>query len=479
MQKKFLSNLVLLMLVNLLVKPFWVLGIDRTMQNTTGLDTYGQYAILLGFSMLFSVLLDFGIQNFNSSSLARNQGLIVSQFPALLFLKLMLAILFAALTMVAGWIYGFTSGELWLLSLLIINQTLGSFFLFIRSNISGLQLFRADALLSATDKLFMIATCSVLIWGNMLEVTITHFMYAQIFGTLLALAAGIAVVAPYLKGWQFRYDSGLVRELWKRTYPFALLALIMMAYNKADLLMIRKMVPEGNAENGIYSQSIRLLEAVTMIAALVSGLLLPMFASMIGKEQDTVPLVRLSMLVTLVPAIMGVMYCYSYGQEIMDLLYHYKGSYNAEVFMICISTVIPYCVMYIFGTLLTAAGKMRVLIITALVALAANLLLNALLIPVLGAKGAAYTALVTQSIVAVLNLVYAVKELRLRLPVLHLVKFPVLAVLCLVVLRLIGVWNIPRGFSECIYIILSGLFVAALRITDMDTLKRSLSRFSK
>lgn len=478
MQKKFLSNLVLLVAVNLLIKPFWVLGIDRTVQNSVGLDVYGQYISLLGFSLLFSVLLDFGIQNFNSASLARNHLLIQTQFPALLFLKILLAAGFGVFTFVAGWFYGFSSYELYLLALLIINQVLASFYLFIRSNISGLQLYKTDSLLSAADRFFMIILCALMIWGNMVELSITHFIYAQCAGYLLAMVAGLIVVTPYLKGWRFSYNHELVKELWQKTYPFALLALIMMLYTKADVLLIKRLMPDGDFENGIYAQSTRLLDAVNMFTALASGMLLPMFASMLKQKQSLTPLVKLAMLVMIVPVIMGVVYCYVYSDYIMELLYRTTNDYNTLVFEICISSAIPYCVIYIFGTLLTARGKMRILVSTAAFALVVNTVANVVLIPRLGAQGAACVALSTHSLVAVFNLYYCLRNIALRISLLHIVKFPVFAFLCLgtlLVLHSNGSAGVPTGI---VYIIAGAVFVLVLQIIDIDTMKRALKRFS-
>lgn len=478
MQKKFLSSLVLLMSVNLLIKPFWVLGIDRSVQNTVGLDAYGQYASLFGLSLLFSVLLDFGIQNFNTTALAKDHTLIQSQFPALLFLKLILASGFAGLTMIAGWVYGFTKTELYLLSLLVLNQMLSSFCLFIRSNISGLQLYKTDSLLSAADRFFMIIIGGLMIWGNLFEVNITHFIYVQTAGYLLAMIAGMVVVAPYLKGWKFTYDSVLVKQLWAKTYPYALLALIMMLYTKADVLFIKKLVPDGDAENGMYAQSIRLLEAVNMVTALVSGLLLPMFASMIREKQSLTPMTKLAMVVMLVPAIMGVAYCYVYGDTIMEWLYVNHGNENTIVFELCISSVIPYCVMYIFGTMLTARGKMKVLIYTALAALLINVIANMILIPLMGARGAATVALVTHSFVALFNLLYCLKYMRLRITLVHILKFPGFAFLCFATLEILNDYSLKQSFIILWYILLSILFALVLQIIDKDTLKRAVKRFS-
>ena len=57
MQKKFISNLILLALLNLVIKPVAIFGIDVTVQNRVGSEDYGLYFSLLNFTYLFNILL--------------------------------------------------------------------------------------------------------------------------------------------------------------------------------------------------------------------------------------------------------------------------------------------------------------------------------------------------------------------------------------------------------------------------------------
>ena len=90
MQKKFLKNLGLLLFLNLLIKPFWVLGIDRSVQNAVGSEDFGFYFSILNFSFLFIILLDFGITNFNNRNIAQNNQLLNKHFSGILILKFLL-----------------------------------------------------------------------------------------------------------------------------------------------------------------------------------------------------------------------------------------------------------------------------------------------------------------------------------------------------------------------------------------------------
>ena len=70
MNSRFLKNIIFLLFINLLVKPFWILGVDRTVQNLVGDANYGTYLAIFNFSYLFYIILDIGLTNFNSKNIA-------------------------------------------------------------------------------------------------------------------------------------------------------------------------------------------------------------------------------------------------------------------------------------------------------------------------------------------------------------------------------------------------------------------------
>ena len=60
MQKKLLSGLFWILLLNLLIKPFWILGIETGVQNAVGPEEYGFYFTIFNLAYIFNILLDLG-----------------------------------------------------------------------------------------------------------------------------------------------------------------------------------------------------------------------------------------------------------------------------------------------------------------------------------------------------------------------------------------------------------------------------------
>ena len=181
MQKKFIINLALLLLLNVLIKPFWLFGIDRTVQNSVSQEDFGIYFTLFNFSMLFNILLDVGITNFNNKNIAQYKQLLTKYLSGIVAFKFVLAAVYFIVTFVVGYLSGYNSDRFYMLIFLTINQFLISFVQYLRSNIAGLQLFAIDSLLSVLDKTLMIIFCIILFRGNFIDpkIELMHFVYSQ------------------------------------------------------------------------------------------------------------------------------------------------------------------------------------------------------------------------------------------------------------------------------------------------------------
>ncbi|HPF91932.1 MAG TPA: hypothetical protein PLL57_14825, partial [Flavobacteriales bacterium] len=156
MQRRFLLNLGLLVVLNLLVKPFYILGIDAGVQDAVGAATYGTYAALLSLSFLLSIVLDLGITNQNTRHIAQHTALMGKTVGGVLGIRFVLVVLYAICTLITGLVLGFAAEQMVVLGWLIVNQALVATINFMRSNIAGAQRFKQDSLLSVLDRALLI-----------------------------------------------------------------------------------------------------------------------------------------------------------------------------------------------------------------------------------------------------------------------------------------------------------------------------------
>lgn len=425
-QKDFVFNICLLIFLNLLVKPFWILGIDVGVQNSVGTESYGLYFAVFNFTYLFNMLLDMGITNFNNRNIAQNPQLLAKHFSGIVTLKFLLGLFYLAVVLAVGLFIGYRDLHLKLLFWTALNQFLNTFILYLRSNISALMLFKTDSCLSIADKLLMIVLCSILLWGNVTHTPfqIEWFVYSQtaayVLTALLALLVVVAKGRPQRPSW----DLAFFKDILKQSFPFALLYFLMSFYNRVDSVMLERILPEGIAayQAGIYASAFRLLDALVMISYLFSVILLPLFSKMIKEKEDLTPIIRTSFsLLFFFSATVSIL-LYFFREPILGLLYDEHVAESAEVFKVLIFGLIPISLAYLFGTLLTAHGSMKKLNVVACLGITVNIAVNVLLIPKFQACGAAVASLVTQSVVTCLQIVIVFRTFELPLKELPIVS---------------------------------------------------------
>lgn len=416
MQKKFLSNLLLIVLLNLLVKPFYILGIDAEVQNRVGEAAYGNYFSLLNFSFLLNILLDFGLTNYNTRNIAQHPQLIANHFGKILAIRFVLFFLYAFATLVSGWFIGYSGQEYYLLFLLVMNQFLVAIIQYARSNFAGLHLFKTDAVISILDRFLLIFITSALLWTNLFEgvLKIEWFVYAQTVA--YGLTALIAITLIYFKIGRLKVRLRLPFSVLvlRQSFPYALLILLMMMYSRIDAVMIERLMVNGDEAAGIYAQGFRYLDAVNMFALLFAGILLPIFARLLRQKESVNEITSLAFRLLFGVSVLVGISCFFFQKELIELRYENTVPAASVSFGLLILSFIPISMTYVFGTLLTANGNLKQLNQMAMVGVLLNVVLNYFLIQSYGIVGAAYATLITQLLTALAQIILAYRMFELK-----------------------------------------------------------------
>lgn len=455
MQKKFLKNLGLLLFLNLMVKPFWILGVDRQVQNVVGPENYGFYFTIFNFSFLFFIFLDLGITNFNNRNIAQNNQLLNKHLAGISLLKLVLGIFYGIIIFLIGIIIGYRGDQLYLLALVGFNQFLLSFILYIRSNISGLLLFATDSFLSVLDRVLMILICGFLLWFNFLDIhfDIYWFVYSQTAAYLITFTIALLVVINKSGRLKLAWNMPFFIMILKKSLPFALLVLLMSFYSRIDPVLIERLLPEslGDQQSGVYAQAFRLLDAGQNFSFLFAVLLLPLFSKMIKHNQSIENLVKLSFSIIISGAIIIAVISQFYATELMELMYtKYKYETNIEfisrieqsaiIFRLLMFSFVGISSNYIFGTLLTANNNLKQLNIIALCGLVINITLNLILIPKFMSVGSAWASVSTQVATAIAQIIVVQKYFRFK------VNIPLIRNLGILIFSMIGSGYIFKSY---------------------------------
>lgn len=475
MNREFAGNAVLIVTLNVLVKSFYLFGIDRTVQNILPEGEYGLYFTLFNFAFLFQIISDFGIQNFNARQLSQSRQLLSKYFPYLLSLKLGLGVLFVVFTVVVGYWWGFREPVLWWMLLGVsVNQFLQTFILFLRSNLAGLGLYRLDSWMSIVDKSLLIIIGGALLWVPLWRehFTILWFIIAHTAAYLLTIGVLLYLLYPRLGNLRWRWRPVQLWSFLRQSAPYALVVFLMTAYTRLDAIMIEKLLPlKGAVEADRYASAFRLLDAANLGGFLLAGLLLPMFARLLKTGASVRPLTRLAITTIWSGSItVAVSVCF-FATPIMTALYTNGDAYSGEILQWLMLTFIPMSGGYVYGTLLTANADLRPMNIIFAIGIGLNLVLNLLLIPRQGAVGAAIATFVTQSFTFLAQLILAVRLLKLKV-----VSSLLLRLLALVTLLAglgyflaLPVLPLPWAVKFLLAISAGGILAFALRLMDIKS----------
>jgi O-antigen/teichoic acid export membrane protein len=396
-----------------LVKPFWMLGVDVGVQNSVGAADYGIYFSILNFTLLFNMVLDMGTTNFNNRNIARNNQLLDKHLSSYIILRLLLGLAYFAVIFAVALLIGYRGIQLRLLFWIGLNQFLNAFLLYVRSNISALLMFKTDSILSVTDKLLMILFCGLLLWGNLTDepFRIEWFVWCQTVAYLITIAVALFIVLRKANLHRLTWNWPFFVVIIKKSLPYALVTFLMACYYRIDSVMLERMLPEGDGavQSGIYASAFRLMDTLAMIAYLFSVILLPLFSKMLKQREDVMPVVRTSFSLLTLFSVSAVVILYVYREPVIQMFYPDIAESSVAVFRLIIFGLIPIAMTYLFGTLLTANGSMKVLNLIAVVGIVINVTVNLLLIPRMQACGSAVASFCTQFTVAFLQFLLALR----------------------------------------------------------------------
>lgn len=424
MHRIFFSNLLFSLLLNLLVKPIAIFGIDAQVQNEVGLYDYGLYFSLLSLSLILNIIMDLGINNYVIKSVALNQDEAKSQISSILLLRLLLFSIYIGLLFSIAFLLGYDSTGMKLLFFLGLNQLLIVFIAYFRGFFSGLQFYKMDSFFSVFDRILLIITAgSVLLLPTRSHMSIQMYIQLQTFGYFLTFLLAFIFFKRIIGTIHWKIDLLHFKVILHKSLPFALLIILMSLYTRIDGILLHTFATNGNMEAGIYAKGFRLLDALYMFGMIFAGLLYPMFSNVLHESiQKVKELALISSNFLMSGVIVVLVILIGHAGYILQLIYTSKAE-----------AIIPFCWLmlsfigiamnFVFGTLLTANGNLKELNIISAIGVLINVSLNIFLIPKYGASGAGFTAFITQMTMAIIQFILCARYFKITIGFVYIGKW--------------------------------------------------------
>jgi len=470
MQGKFLSTLLLSLVLNLLIKPISLFGIDAAVQNRVGATEYGLYFSLLNLSVLFNILIDLGINNYTIRTMAQDQFAATKHVGRIMVLRGILFIIYSIFTLCIAVFIGYHGYELQLMGVLIFNQLLIMFTAYARSYFSGLHYFKTDALLSVLDRFLLIFICGFVLYSSFFtsHFKIEWYIWIQTICYAITLIVALILLSRIIQLNHFSFDRKFSVTVIKQSLPYAALILLMLLYTRSDSVILERLNENGRYEAGVYAQGFRLLDALYMFGMVFAGLLFPMFSRLLKQsKKDVLPLLQTSGNLLIGGCSVLIITLYFNAEMVLSWIYENNVNYSAHSFRWLMLGFFGISLNFIFGTLLSANGNFKELNYLAFAAVIFNVGMNLFMAPTYGSVGISITFFITQVAVAIAQLFIAKEKIGFQL-VPKFIGLHFLLFLSLILLGIVFQKSTGLIFTQ---LFVGGFLLLVLRIINLKELK--------
>jgi O-antigen/teichoic acid export membrane protein len=251
----------------------------------------------------------------------------------------------------------------------------------------------------------------VLVWC---QASLIWFVWAIV---LYRLTTGALLCFMYVKQhgslleWRFRCTKA--KSMLKDSWPLMVSGMMIMVIMRVDQVMLKVML--GNEAVGIYVPAVKLSEIWYFLPAVISKSIFP--AILNAKGDDSLYYARLqglfSMLIWMAVALAIPISILS--EPIVSLLYgaNYKGS--GAILAIYVWAGIPVFFGAAWGKWILSENHQKIVLLTNGFSMVINVILNVILIPRIGAAGAAWATVIAASASQVAGLLTYRRHISLRM----------------------------------------------------------------
>ncbi|HXF90853.1 MAG TPA: polysaccharide biosynthesis C-terminal domain-containing protein, partial [Candidatus Nitrosotenuis sp.] len=196
--------------------------------------------------------------------------------------------------------------------------------------------------------------------------------------------------------------NGMFSEIIKPAIPFATMNIFIVVYLRTGTIMLA-ILTHSDQLIGYFNAGYRLVEAFVLFPSMVIAPLYPVFARRVKDVEEVSRLATDALRVIVATAAVISVPILIYHHQVTDLLFgdQYKDA-AVSIGILCLA-MIPVGINWVVGSLVAVTGRQPKANINLLFITIGNVVLLALLIPILGVLGAASAVLATEFAVAFTN----------------------------------------------------------------------------
>ncbi|MGQ9706815.1 MAG: flippase [bacterium] len=430
---------------------------------------YGTFTVAITFAIFAGVISDFGLSTIalRESSIYKEAKL--RQFISTLFSFKVLVIIVIAIISILFITYGpieFTSNTTTILLTLSL-----CFYWFIEVLLSILRskfLPEKETLLFVLWRVVLLITTAILVY---IQRTTVSAAVSHLITSVSVFILGIFLVKRFISDIDVNISSDMLKGMFKSTIFVFFSSLFIIAYFRIDII-IMSLVGILPDEIGRYGAVYKIIDAIMVFPSAISAGIFPALSRVTKGEQHDIHKTGEILRPMLFFGLLCLIIITPISKPIITLIY---GSPFAQAYNILniLIWALPFIfVNFILYSILICLGLERYNMITTMICLLFNVILNMFLIPRFGALGAALTTVLTEIILTLLCAIILHNKIKFHLLLLF-TGFSISTFIIFCEYYINQWWSLLPAFT--LFTVLS-FYIGLIRRTDISIILENIRR---
>jgi O-antigen/teichoic acid export membrane protein len=376
-----------------------------------GDEGFGTLYLAMSFSLLFGVLVEFGLNQQLVRAIARDQSLAGPSLVNAIAIKLALACVAYGAIFALIYLLGYSAEARRVIAVYCLILAFNGLSTTFTAVYQGTQRVVFAAVGSIIEKVLVCIAALALLWAGFGVLTMAAVFVAGSAASALWQAVSLRRVARL----ELRLDRQVIRTLVRNAIPFFAYWVLGSLYYRLDTILLSKLT--GAAVLGWYGAAYRLFDTLVFLPSIIaSAILFPILSQLSAQSRPALQrAMRKGMdtiLIVGMPISVGL---FTLADPIIRLIYRQPEYVNAVPALQWLSVgLLLLYVNSILGVTLVSLDAERKLTLLAGLALVLNLGLNLALIPLYQHVGAAATTAATEGFMLIYLLAVTPRDLLER-----------------------------------------------------------------
>ncbi|MBP2045061.1 flippase [Methanobacterium aggregans] len=402
--KTLAKNTTVLFIANIIS---YLLGFFTTLYAARylGVEGFGVLSLALAFTGIFNVFTDLGLSTLTIREVSRNKSLANKYIGNTTVMKIFFAVLTLTLTFFTVKVLGYpqsTSTVIYLITFSIIFGAFSGVFTSIFQAFEKMEYMSITIILNAV---LMLAGVLTVIYYH-LGVIAMASVYLVV--SVIILISNLAIYSLKFFIPKIKIDWKFWKPTLKESLSFGLSNILIVIYFYIDSVMLSVMV--GNSAVGIYNAAYKLIFVTLFIPGVFVISIFPIMSQHFESSKDSLKLeYEKSFKYLFALGIFIFMYGFIFADKIISIIY--GNGYTAAIFALQVLIfVVPIIfITNLFGNILGAVNRQRIMLIVTSANALFNIVLNLILIPEFSYIGSSVATVLTEGLGFILMFCYISK----------------------------------------------------------------------